>query len=573
MNISNLTLKLEYRTEEKNVPFTAPSTVVDGITFTLEQKAETFRLTAKSDAPLGLKTMALEFTYQGAQDFSDAIVYQERCNPNWEAGIKKLNEALPESLCFGIVSGEKSPCFFMGTMIPQNNLQDYQAKSEDAHTLKVTATARFAAGQADQTFLASEWVWISEDQPYLQTLQQWASMQPELSKKEKAPIYGWNTWDYYFETVSHTDIEENIAAIKADPILSQKVKYITVDDGWSHDWGVWEPNYRFPKGMKYTADYIKEQGFIPGIWTAPLKINFECYYGRLYPEMMVQDAYGDAFREGRRYYIDPTSPMGEKYIYDLYKGLYDAGYRFFKTDFIWDITRLTDGYFYRKEMGFYEVIRYMYQTIRSALGDDAKILGCNLPAEVGGDIAEYTRTGLDIHSNWSALKMAVLFLQNAFWMPDHIAAIDGDFMVVRGEETSDDRPVDILRGIPGTKKSIAEGRRFYSVTEAKTWADITAFCGGNRILSDRMAGLNQTGLEILYQGLEFEEHPHYLPLDLGRKSLAEYWYKKTDTAEYLMLVNFEDTPQRMGEGMELPFAIKPRVLEPHASVIIKKGEE
>ena len=192
---------------------------------------------------------------------------------------------------------------------------NYKVLAKD--TLRITAKVEYQRGQAKQKELFSEWVWLSEDLPLLQTIEAWAAKQPYLSKKEPL-AYGWNSWDYYFETVCHEDIIENVEAIKADPILSKKVQYITVDDGWSHDWGVWEPNYRFAKGMKHTADYIKEQGFIPGIWTAPFKINFECYYARRHPELLVKNQDGDPYLAGRRCYIDPTCPAGEEYLFHLY---------------------------------------------------------------------------------------------------------------------------------------------------------------------------------------------------------------------------------------------------------------
>lgn len=567
MNISNLSILAEFKDGIKKYDFTAPTLTADGITFSLEQREDTYRLSAKSDAPLGLKNLSLQFTYQGTQDFSAAHIYQTTC-PVWASGYNAVDEALPESIHFGVVSSDKEPCFFMGTILPQNTLQDYQAKTIDAHTLRVTATVRFTRGQAKLKELFSEWVWISEDRPLLQTMQAWAEKLPTLGKKHPIP-YGWNSWDYYFETVSQADIEENIAAIKADPVLKEKIQYITVDDGWSHDWGVWEANYRFPKGMKYTADYIKEQGFIPGIWTAPLKINFECYYVRRHSELLVKNEYGDPYRAGRRCYIDPTSPAGENYIYDLYKGLYDAGYRYFKTDFIWDIT--TCPGFYREEMGYYEVIRHMYRIIRSAIGPDAMILGCNLPAEVGGGIVEANRTGLDIHNDWPTLKRVVNFLQTRFWWSDHIATIDGDFILARGEQTVKEQPVNILTGWD-THQREAEGNelKLFTATEAQTWANISAFCGGSRMLSDRIGNLNEKGLAILHDALQQPEEKNYLPLDLGKKDLAEYWYKKTEDAEYLLIVNFEDQERQMGAGIDLPFAIAPVTLPPHASVIIKK---
>ncbi len=562
MNISALRILAEFDCGIKEYDFSLPAITVDGITFALEQKEDTYRLAAKSDAPLGLRSLALEFTYQGDFDFTNAHVAR---TSHWETfGYHSVDDTPPESLHYGVICGQKEPCFFIGTMLPQNTLQHYCAKVLKKDTLRVTAKVQYQRGQAKQKELYSEWVWLSQDRPILQTIEAWAEKQPYLEKREPL-AYGWNSWDYYFETVCHEDIVENVEAIKADPILREKVRYITVDDGWSHDWGVWEPNYRFAKGMKHTADYIKEQGFIPGIWTAPFNINFECYYARRHPELLVKDENGDPFRFGRRCFIDPTCPAGEKFFYDLYKGLYDAGYRFFKTDFMSTITNCPG--FYREDLGYYEVIRHFYQIVRSAIGPDAKILGCNLPAEAGGGLTESNRAALDIHNNWEVVRRVVLSLQTRFWWPEHIAAIDGDFMIVRGPETSKENPSNILHIL---LRAGGKDIRLFTATEARTWARLVAFWGGNRMNADRVAALNEKGLEILHEGFAFEAHPHYRPLDLGRKELAEYWYKKTDDAEYLLLVNFEETAQEMGKGVDLPFEIEPVTLAPHDSIIIKK---
>lgn len=193
-------------------------------------------------------------------------------------------------------------------------------------------------------------------------------------------------------------------------------------------------------------------------------------------------------------------------------------------------------------------------------------MGCNLPAEVGG-ITEFNRAALDIHNDWNVVRRVVLSLQTRFWWPEHIATIDGDFMIVRGSETSKETPANIL---PIQLRAGGEDIRLFDATEAQTWTNLVAFWGGNRMNSDRVSALNEKGLELLHQGFTFPAHPHYLPLDLGRKELAEYWYKNADGEEYLLIVNFEDQERQMGKEIDLPFAIEPITLAPHASVIIRK---
>ena len=564
MKITNLRLIAEYIDKTEEYPFSSGKYNANGISFLLEEKDGTYRVAARGEKPLALRSMAVEFTYQSDCDFTEAHVYQTNCRPCWKSGYVKVEDALPESLNYGVVCAYNEPCFYMGTMLPQNTLQEYWAKVLQKNTLLVTAKVQFTRGQAKQTALFSEWVWLCDTLPLLEATRTWAALQPALEEQE--PIaYGWNSWDYYFETVSHQDVMENAEAIRNDPVFSQKVKYITIDDGWSHDWGEWEPNYRFPKGMKHTADCIRAHGFVPGIWTSPFSVRKDSYYGRRCPDFLVKDDNGDPYGPSQRFFVDPTSPSGEKFLFDLYKGLYDAGYRFFKTDFISDLLNCPG--FFREELGYYEVIRHFYKIMRSAVGEDAKILGCNLPAEVGGGVVESNRIGLDIHNNWNDVKRIVDYLQARFWWGEHVSTVDSDFMLARGPQTSTEQPCNAV-----TLQSRSNGKdiSLFTPEEAKSWVRLSAFCGGNRMLSDRISVLTDEALSILYDGFSFEEHPHYVPLDFGRKPLAEYWYKKTADAEYLLIINFEETPQMMGEGIDLPFAVAPQMLAPHASVLIKR---
>ncbi|HHW31044.1 MAG TPA: hypothetical protein GXX20_05125 [Clostridiaceae bacterium] len=55
---------------------------------------------------------------------------------------------------------------------------------------------------------------------------------------------------------------ENIEEIKKDPILSEKIKYIVIDDGWEHMPGEWKLNYRvvkYPQKFYYEPGVIKKQ--------------------------------------------------------------------------------------------------------------------------------------------------------------------------------------------------------------------------------------------------------------------------------------------------------------------------
>ena len=89
MKINALRLIAAFSSESKEYEFTPPLLFADGITFTLEQREGTYRLAAKSEKPLGLRSMALEFTYQSEQDLTNAKVYQTTAPPRPAPALRR----------------------------------------------------------------------------------------------------------------------------------------------------------------------------------------------------------------------------------------------------------------------------------------------------------------------------------------------------------------------------------------------------------------------------------------------------------------------------------------------------
>ena len=192
-------------------------------------------------------------------------------------------------------------------------------------------------------------------------------------KNFERPV-GWSTWDYYFRGVSDECIKENTDFIFNDKELKKHIEYISIDDGWNQADGDWFEGGRIKKGLKSTAEYINSKGFKAGIWTAPVRVDMlsGSAMRTLYPAL-VKNQYGDPLVYDAMYVLDPTHPIGEKFIRDIYTPLKEDGFEFYKIDFLDYITH--SDYFYDKKAGHYDVLRHLLSLVRKCVGENAHIMG------------------------------------------------------------------------------------------------------------------------------------------------------------------------------------------------------
>lgn len=103
---------------------------------------------------------------------------------------------------------------------------------------------------------------------YRLTSAQWPNLERVPEVEKSLPII----FNEYCTTWGNPS-EENMLKI-VDAIKGRGIQYCVIDAGWhvkdGNDWsdiGDWITNEKlFPKGLKYTADKIKEAGMLPGIW-------------------------------------------------------------------------------------------------------------------------------------------------------------------------------------------------------------------------------------------------------------------------------------------------------------------
>lgn len=390
-----------------------------------------------------------------------------------------------------------------------------------------------------------------------------ASVQVEKSMADHScedferPV-GWSTWDYYFRGVSDECIKENTDFIFNDKDLKESIKYIAIDDGWNQADGDWMEGGRLKSGLKGAVEYIKEKGFKAGIWTAPVRVDMLAGSAmRNLNPALIKNEYGDPLVYDAMYVLDPTHPVGEQFVRDIYNNLAKLNFDFYKIDFL-DYIIHSDR-FYDKQAGHYDVLRKLLTIIRECVGQDKHIMGCNMPYGVGKGYVQSRRTGLDIHNHWGHIKKCTEFYIPQFASHGKLYFNDIDYFVVRGAETSDDAEMNNVTNpvYYYLKKNPPKGFVWrygedFSYNEAKFWASMVLMSGSSIFLGDRLSRLNEKGLGLIKTTIKNADYLSAKPLDLLETPLPSVWYKNSQ----LFIFNWTDEKQTIMVDVEKLFGSK-----------------
>lgn len=90
-------------------------------------------------------------------------------------------------------------------------------------------------------------------------------------ERKLTPILGWSSWNEYAVNINEQVIKNQIDAICELGLDKLGYEYVNIDDGWMKrrgaDGAVITDTEKFPRGMKYIADYAHEKGIKAGIYS------------------------------------------------------------------------------------------------------------------------------------------------------------------------------------------------------------------------------------------------------------------------------------------------------------------
>ncbi|MBN1902194.1 alpha-galactosidase [Candidatus Sumerlaeota bacterium] len=323
-------------------------------------------------------------------------------------------------------------------------------------------------------------------------------------------IHGWCSWFSFFGGITEEEVLKN-AEFAARHLKPYGFEYIQIDDGFYTAFGNWEGNDRFPHGMKWLADKIREQGMKPGIWFAPYVIHSGTALSNEHPDWLIHNPDGKLKQvhpylpEGspevereipKRHVLDITHPDAAKWLSDLFHAAaHEWGYEFIKVDFV-DWSALAADRYHDPTVTRAAFYRKGAEIMRQAAGSKTHILDCG-PGNVSVGLIDSMRIELDqppcawnqYYENPPSTGPA---MAKRYYCHGNLWINDADHLVMM----------------------------YLTTAQAQAAASLIGLSGGTVISGDRLTDLDQTQLEILRKIL-----PSYgraaKPIDLFERDRPE----------------------------------------------------
>ncbi|OHD74372.1 MAG: hypothetical protein A2177_02030 [Spirochaetes bacterium RBG_13_68_11] len=209
-------------------------------------------------------------------------------------------------------------------------------------------------------------------------------------------------------------IDEQILHRVIDQVTGMPFEVFQVDDGWQSGIGDWEANRKFPSGMKALAARIRDAGFVPGLWLAPLLAAPSSRLHREHPEWLLRDGRGKLVSAGFNWgeplrTLDCARPEVLAWLAALMRKVRAWGFGYAKLDFLYaGALPGVRGNGMPREAAYRTALRVM----REALGD-AYLLACGAPVIPSVGLCDALRVGPDVAAAWDVPRDSVLLANHA----------------------------------------------------------------------------------------------------------------------------------------------------------------
>lgn len=208
----------------------------------------------------------------------------------------------------------------------------------------------------------------------------------------------WCSWYAYYENITEEQLTKDITALRGLPF-----DVVQIDDGWEVAVGDWEPNDKFPSGMRALADRISDAGLVPGLWLAPFIVLPTSRTARERPELLLRDSSGEPVVAGHNWgtgywALDLTLPAVHDHLRELiHRVTHEWGFTYLKLDFVGSgaapgVRASGAG----REQAYRDALR----TVREAAGEDAYLLGSGAMLLPSLGLVDGIRTGPDVAPLW-----------------------------------------------------------------------------------------------------------------------------------------------------------------------------
>lgn len=350
------------------------------------------------------------------------------------------------------------------------------------------------------------------------------------------PVSGWCSWYYYYQGVTEENILANLEFLRWHK-RELPVDYVQIDDGYQAGIGDWlQTNDKFPRGIGWLAQQIKDRGYKAGLWLAPFLIGEKSHLWAEHPDWAVQ------YRPGRphiamlnwgqrNFAMDTSRPDALEWLGKLFRTIFDEWrYDYVKIDFLY--AAAVDGIRHNPSVTRAQAYRRAIELIRSIAGERF-ILGCGQPIGPSIGVFNGARISPDVAPFWHPMSppveadngrvdMSTVSTLNAirntlsrFWMHDRLWLNDPDCMMARNSETA------------------------LTTDEVHTLATVVALSGGMTLDSDPLPALLDAQRQLLSMLL-----PVYgrsaIPLDLFQSDMPHQLQLDCGTHTMLGIFNWQD---------------------------------
>lgn len=419
--------------------------------------------------------------------------------------------------------------------------------------------------------LASDWMLLSFYEDMVEDLPQFTRFVHDFNRfvdrHTDIPV-GFSTWYYYMSNIDERTVFENLAI--CDAVRDRvPLRVFQLDDGWSsgnHNGDA--RSDRFPQGMKYYADCIREHGMIPGLWLAPFHFARDSDTVREHPEWFVRNTDGELAMCREYCMLDVTHPGAKQYVQDLYHKLtYDWGGRYLKIDIVSNF--MTVGVYHDPQAGALQNVREYFRLAREAAHPDTYLLGCTCPIFEVAEFLDGMRVGIDIFERWESLPDMFGLVLKRYYLNGNLFLSDPDCLLVRKAEQED-----------------ADCRRYCTRTDEEIHTFLVAMyaAGGALMVSDKLPLLTDRQMDQYARmfpvsnrvGKPLDLMQSYVPglLDLGvqdgvRRVALINWGERERSFRVMLKGKFHATEHFTDEELGLHDGVYEVVLAPHCAQLVE----